>query len=155
MLKNITTQLYHKNKKVQRLVLKPLYLGGRSEGTRPYATHTYGSATQCLRIRYPPCHSKLKTVRRTVFLRFDPRGFESLIAKEKPPDTYGVRRFLVGVKGLDSRRRYGGLVARGHNSPPDCCSVPLVLRVPITQKNKRRNLTVTAFIWRAGRDSNP
>ena len=35
---------------------------------------------------------------------------------------------LVAETGLDSRR-CGGLVARGHNSPPDCCSVPLVLQV--------------------------
>ena len=42
---------------------------------------------------------------------------------------------LVPVVGLDSRA-CGRLVARGHNSPPDCCSVPLVLRAPM-QKKKR------------------
>ena len=35
---------------------------------------------------------------------------------------------LVAETGLDSRD-CGRLVARGHNSPPDCCSVPLVLQV--------------------------
>ena len=35
---------------------------------------------------------------------------------------------LAPQTGLDSRA-CGRLVARGRNSPPDCCSVPLVLRV--------------------------
>ena len=37
-------------------------------------------------------------------------------------------RQMVAETGLDSRD-CGRLVARGHNSPPDCCSVPLVLQV--------------------------
>ena len=40
---------------------------------------------------------------------------------------------MVRVAGFDSRR-CGGLVARGHNSPPDCCSVPLVLQIPQIKK---------------------
>ena len=43
--------------------------------------------------------------------------------------------FLVGVAGFDSRA-CGRLVARGHNSPSDCCSVPLVLRIPPHMKRK-------------------
>lgn len=39
---------------------------------------------------------------------------------------------MAESKGFDSRRELRSLVARGHNSPPDCCSVPLVLRIPIT-----------------------
>ena len=41
------------------------------------------------------------------------------------------------MEGLDSRA-CGRLVARGHNSPPDCCSVPLVLQVPTDKKNASR-----------------
>ena len=54
--------------------------------------------------------------------------------KKRPPSDEGSR-FLVETTGLDSRA-CGRLVARGHNSPPDCCSVPLVLRAPM-QKKKR------------------
>ena len=43
--------------------------------------------------------------------------------------------FLAGAEGLDSRA-CGRLVARGHNSPPDCCSVPLVLQVLLIIKKK-------------------
>ena len=54
--------------------------------------------------------------------------------KKRPPSDEGSR-FLVETTGLDSRA-CGRLVARGRNSPPDCCSVPLVLRAPM-QKKKR------------------
>ena len=54
--------------------------------------------------------------------------------KKRPPSDEG-RRFLVETTGLDSRA-CGRLVARGRNNPPDCCSVPLVLRAPM-QKKKR------------------
>ncbi len=54
--------------------------------------------------------------------------------KKRPPSDEG-RRFLVETTGLDSRA-CGRLVARGRNHPPDCCSVPLVLRAPM-QKKKR------------------
>ena len=36
---------------------------------------------------------------------------------------------MVGVEGLDSRT-CGCLVVRGHNAPPERCSVPLILQVP-------------------------
>ena len=35
-----------------------------------------------------------------------------------------------GDDGIRSRRELRALVARGHNDPPDRCSVPLVLRIP-------------------------
>ena len=38
--------------------------------------------------------------------------------------------FLVEMRGIDSRRELRGLVGRGHDSPPDCRSVPLLLRSP-------------------------
>ena len=61
--------------------------------------------------------------------------------------------FLVRVAGLDSRR-CGGLVARGHNSPPDCCSVPLVLQVP-TDKKIQAALMNSLHFWSEWRDLNP
>lgn len=44
--------------------------------------------------------------------------------------------FTVAGRGLDSHV-CGRLVARGHNSSPDCCSVPLILQV---LKKKRKQL---------------
>ena len=45
---------------------------------------------------------------------------------------------MVDVTGLDSRA-CGRLVARGHNSPPDCCSVPLVLRVHFSSETTKHH----------------
>ena len=61
---------------------------------------------------------------------------------------------LAESKGFDSRD-CGRLVARGHNSPPDCCSVPLVLRIPFFYNTKRvKQLRYfTLLIWRRARDS--
>ena len=48
--------------------------------------------------------------------------------------------FLVEMRGIDSRRELRGLVGRGHDSPPDCRSVPLLLRSPssLFAKNKQK-----------------
>ena len=48
--------------------------------------------------------------------------------------------FLVEMRGIDSRRELRGLVGRGHDSPPDCRSVPLLLRFPssLFAKNKSK-----------------
>ena len=40
------------------------------------------------------------------------------------------------MTGLDSRRELRALVGRGHNSPPDCCSVPRHLRA---RQNAEKN----------------
>ena len=57
---------------------------------------------------------------------------------------YGDRFFLAGAEGLDSRV-CGRLVARGHNSPPDCCSVPLVLQVLLLIKIKQPQMRLFLF----------
>ena len=67
----------------------------------------------------------------------------SLFSSQKIP----VRVFSVwsGDDGIRSRRELRALVARGRNSPPDCSSVPLVLRIPSDQGTERllfRNLSV-------------
>ena len=38
---------------------------------------------------------------------------------------------LVEMRGIDSRRELRASVIRGHDSPPDCRSVPLLLRSPL------------------------
>ena len=48
--------------------------------------------------------------------------------------------FLVEMRGIDSRRELRALVGRGHDSPPDCRSVPRLLRSPssLFAKNKQK-----------------
>jgi len=59
------------------------------------------------------------------------------------------------MEGIDLRA-CGRFVARGHNSPPDCCSVPLVLQVLIlldTIKNKTDTLRYPFhFLWQGHKD---
>ena len=47
---------------------------------------------------------------------------------------------LVEMRGIDSRRELRASVGRGHDSPPDCRSVPLLLRSPssLFAKNKQK-----------------
>ena len=54
---------------------------------------------------------------------------------------------MVRVAGLDSRA-CGRLVARGHNSPPVCCSVPLVLQVPLKNKKSAIADAIADFLVR-------
>ena len=52
--------------------------------------------------------------------------------------------FLVEMRGIDSRRELRALVSRGHDSPPDCRSVPRLLRSPsplFCKKNKQKRGT--------------
>ena len=51
---------------------------------------------------------------------------------------------LVEMRGIDSRRELRASVIRGHDSPPDCRSVPLLLRSPspffANNKQKKKHL---------------
>ena len=60
----------------------------------------------------------------------NPSSHEKKVPASKEADTFWRPR-----RDCDSRA-CGRLVARGHNSPPDCCSVPLVLRIPPHMKRK-------------------
>ncbi len=55
--------------------------------------------------------------------------------------------FLVEMRGIDSRRELRGLVGRGHDSPPDCRSVPLLLRSPSSLfANNKQKKEALAFL---------
>ena len=56
-------------------------------------------------------------------------SFESLRFKKKSPASPRREISWPARRDCDSRA-CGHLVARGRNSPLDCCSVPLVLRIP-------------------------
>ena len=62
-------------------------------------------------------------------------SFESLRFKKKFPVSPRREISWPARRDCDSRA-CGRLVARGHNSPSDCCSVPLVLRIPPHMKRK-------------------
>ena len=78
-----------------------------------------------------------------VFERYETRGKSAQTPRQKKksksfPAGVRLRPVLVEHRGLDSRRELRALVARGRNSPPDCFSVPLVLRALHSLKAKRR-----------------
>ena len=62
----------------------------------------------------------------------------SAIEKQKKSTRKSECFPLAPQTGLDSRA-CGRLVARGRNSPPDCCSVPLVLRVHFSSETTKHH----------------
>ena len=60
-------------------------------------------------------------------------SFESLPMKKPTGLSSTDLPVLARPKGFDSHA-CGRLVARGHNAPPERCSVPLVLRIPSHEK---------------------
>ena len=79
---------------------RPCLFGGDG-GDRPSASHTYGSATQCLAFGTRLRRSKLKTVHRTVLLTLRPSRVRSHIQTKTNKTHHKGRSCLFGGDGGD------------------------------------------------------
>ena len=115
-----------------------------------------------LRIRYPTSDFEAKNSSLNCFLDAShplrvqvPYMIYFLVSKKQKTRSFD----LVWCERRDLTLGLRASVIRGHNSPPDCCSVPLLLQVPyavylMSDKKQLSNLLVTES-WCERRDLNP